>query len=422
MSVPLFGTTVPSGSVSDWQGWNGLVAPSQCMKIFFNPGSDPTQAGAAPTTSGTVTNCITLGMSGLLLYKPAYASNTNGSGQPTNAQMSTDLTNIQASVQAFVNQGLNLAGVAIWNEPQQAGGVQSTSRPMPQQYQALYAYMYPTFNGNGWPVWSVHTTGGWGPPNYLQVAYFPGPSSVTSYNPSRLYVDKLAIDWYGGGYSSSQWLYTKGAGGGLSSTNPSWCDLCDLNGIAFGGLPEAGNSAGTTDRSQSVITKYLSAETIGGFPGDPEFSIQATMDYRAQAGLPTTWSVCWWDQLGNSTNFTGISANNANPCTFTLTGSNATNNTQMTLSNISGIRGFVAGQVYYVVNATANTFQLAATSGGTALGSTLSGTCNATLYSFNGIFNPGDFRIPLLRQFATAGPQAAIMPRQVPALSRASGW
>jgi hypothetical protein len=367
---------------------------------------------------------MSLGLRVVLMYKPAYASNVNGSGQPSNAQMNTDLSNIQTSVQAFITAGLNFAGVSLWNEPQQGNNAVSVTDPQAQQYQALYAHMYPTFNGNGWPVWIVHTDKGWGSPSNLPAAYFPGPGPTT-YNPGSLFCDVVCPDYYGGAFASNHFLYTNGAGGALSTTFPSWGDLADLNGLPLA-IGEAGNAASSTDHTQAVITKYLSAVSQGGFAGDSANSVQAAWEYRGQNGLPTE-GFAWWVDPSNFATYAGTTGTNATPCVFTSTGSNLSNNNQVTLSAITGLSGFNNSTLYYVASATANTFQLSAYPGGPGLGASSSGSCTPKVYGPNLIFNANDYRIPLLQQLAVGGPAAVcpiapIVPPFSPAVARGSSW
>jgi len=68
-----------------------------------------------------------------------------------------------------------------------------------------------------------------------------------------------------------------------------------------------------------------------------------------------------------------FTATNASPCVFTATGSYYYNGLGVTLSGGSLPAGFTAG-TYYVVSASGSTFELAATSGGAAIGSTTTGS------------------------------------------------
>jgi hypothetical protein len=68
-----------------------------------------------------------------------------------------------------------------------------------------------------------------------------------------------------------------------------------------------------------------------------------------------------------------FTATNASPCVFTATGSYYYDGATVTISGGSLPTGFTAG-TYYVVNASGATFELAATSGGTAINSTSTGS------------------------------------------------
>ena len=72
-----------------------------------------------------------------------------------------------------------------------------------------------------------------------------------------------------------------------------------------------------------------------------------------------------------------FTATNASPCVFTVTGSAPANGTVYTLSGTVPT-GFTAGTVYYVVSSSGSTFELSATSGGSAINSSSTGTGTAT--------------------------------------------
>jgi hypothetical protein len=74
-----------------------------------------------------------------------------------------------------------------------------------------------------------------------------------------------------------------------------------------------------------------------------------------------------------------FTATSASPCVFTAaTPTGFTNNTPVTLTGGSLPAGFSTGTTYYLVSATATTFELAATVGGTAIGSTSTGSGTVT--------------------------------------------
>ena len=69
-----------------------------------------------------------------------------------------------------------------------------------------------------------------------------------------------------------------------------------------------------------------------------------------------------------------FTATNASPCVFTATGSSYANGNQVQLSGASLPAGFTAGTTYFVVSASGTTFELSATSGGSAINSTSTGS------------------------------------------------
>lgn len=72
-----------------------------------------------------------------------------------------------------------------------------------------------------------------------------------------------------------------------------------------------------------------------------------------------------------------FSATSASPCVFTATGSALANGTPVLLSGTVPA-GFTAGVIYYVVNTSSATFNLAAVRGGAAIASTSAGSGTAT--------------------------------------------
>jgi hypothetical protein len=73
-----------------------------------------------------------------------------------------------------------------------------------------------------------------------------------------------------------------------------------------------------------------------------------------------------------------FTATNASPCVFTVPGSALANGVPVELSGASLPTGFTAATVYYVVASSGSTFELSATSGGTAINSTSTGTGTVT--------------------------------------------
>lgn len=81
----------------------------------------------------------------------------------------------------------------------------------------------------------------------------------------------------------------------------------------------------------------------------------------------------WTASTPHSTNTQNVTATNASPCVFTGTIA-LPNGTIVILGGTAVPTGFTAGTLYYVVNTSALTFQLAASLGGTAINSTSTGT------------------------------------------------
>ena len=94
--------------------------------------------------------------------------------------------------------------------------------------------------------------------------------------------------------------------------------------------------------------------------------------------LTITGNMDWGAAQHYALNITGqasysFTATHASPCVFTASGSYYSNGTYVALSGGSLPGGFTA-QSYYVVNASGDTFELSATSGGTAINSTGTGS------------------------------------------------
>ena len=99
-----------------------------------------------------------------------------------------------------------------------------------------------------------------------------------------------------------------------------------------------------------------------------------------------TFRGCMWYQTGTDSSqpyadveFQGptsytFTATHASPCVFTATGSAYGNGTAVTLTGGSLPGGFTAATTYYVVAASGATFELSATSGGSAINSTTTGS------------------------------------------------
>jgi hypothetical protein len=100
--------------------------------------------------------------------------------------------------------------------------------------------------------------------------------------------------------------------------------------------------------------------------------------------LPTgwTWGVAFAGRAGAPAGFnfflpanpTTFTATDATPCVFTAASGSYLNGTGVQLAGGSLPAGFSASTTYYVVNVSGSTFELAATAGGTAIGSTSAGS------------------------------------------------
>lgn len=107
----------------------------------------------------------------------------------------------------------------------------------------------------------------------------------------------------------------------------------------------------------------------------------------------------------NMTSSIAYTATNASPAVFTATGSGFVAGQIVTLSGGSPPSGFSNGTLYYAVNPTANTFQLAASSGGTAINS--SGTGNGNVLPGSSGLHMGDIaalEVDVLIRSFNAGP------------------
>ncbi len=111
----------------------------------------------------------------------------------------------------------------------------------------------------------------------------------------------------------------------------------------------------------------------------PEGSGQVLVTVTATAKTSTAENtVTAGGRYGTGTAPTGsytATATNASPCVFTAAGSAYANGTEVYLGATSSLpAGFSADTIYYVVDASTDTFSLAATSGGTAINSSSTGS------------------------------------------------
>jgi hypothetical protein len=116
----------------------------------------------------------------------------------------------------------------------------------------------------------------------------------------------------------------------------------------------------------------------GAFAYNHDLGIYGNCDYSATQRYMLT--------LTGPPSFS-FTATNASPCVFTAAGSYYTNGTPVTISGGSLPTGFTAGVYYVVGNPTGSAvFKLAATSGGTAINSTSTGSGTVIGYPYSSIF------------------------------------
>ena len=162
-----------------------------------------------------------------------------------------------------------------------------------------------------------------------------------------------------------------GGGGGGGSTPLEWS------------RPEWRTLPSMTDTDQ----KFIGLHAV--YPEDGNFcALTAAGAYTVDWGDGTTTNHATGTQANklfdyNSAALAGTDA----PVTFTASTSTVnrtahgfTNGKTVTFWNIAGTTGVVDGQVYFVINATADTFQVSATAGGSALTLTNDGTASLARY------------------------------------------
>ena len=169
-------------------------------------------------------------------------------------------------------------------------------------------------------------------------------------------------------------------------------------------------------RTDTTATSGTTLDTAAAHP----YGAQAYLQVTAFAGTSVTVTV--QQSADNSTwitlaAFTAVSAapafqriataapssftaTNASPCVFTVPGSALANGVPVSLAGASVPTGFTAGTVYYVVSSSGSTFELSATSGGSAINSssTGSGTVTPAVLRYvrattSGTFNPATFAV-----------------------------
>lgn len=125
-------------------------------------------------------------------------------------------------------------------------------------------------------------------------------------------------------------------------------------------LPVTATLSATGTFSQSLLATDSTGPLPAGWTWTVSFQLPGISAYGFSFFLPA-----------GPLSFT---ATDGTPCLFTASGSAYANGDAVALSGSSLPAGFTAGVTYYVVNVSADTFNLAATSGGTAINSTSSGT------------------------------------------------
>ena len=106
-------------------------------------------------------------------------------------------------------------------------------------------------------------------------------------------------------------------------------------------------------------------------------ALSSATSFNIPVGATVRWLGLW-----NSGTYLGYSPNAGNPkeyiadptaYTFTCPGHGYVNTNKVVIYGDTVPSGLTEGTVYYVVNATANTFQIAATAGGSAINFTTAG-------------------------------------------------
>lgn len=144
---------------------------------------------------------------------------------------------------------------------------------------------------------------------------------------------------------------------------------------------QSGSATGSFDRA--LLTIVLDAKGVGNgvvfqngaFIYDGRLDIQGNMDYS------TTATQYWALTLTGPSSFS-FTATHASPAVFTASGSYYSNGMSVTLSGGSLPGGFSATS-YYVVNASGDTFELSATSGGSPINSSSTGSGNVISFPYS---------------------------------------
>ncbi len=190
----------------------------------------------------------------------------------------------------------------------------------------------------------------------------------------------------GAGWIYWSWSYTGPAGGGGgSSAGPGSAGSAGTDG-GTGGTAVTGGGAGGND---GLAGASPGGGGGGGIPISPVDTSVTPPGRGAPGQVTLSWSggtvspvaadivrfVLDVQASGGTQASSSFTATNASPCVFTATGSAYTNGTPVAISGGSLPTGITAGN-YYIVNASGDTFELAATSGGSPLGSSSTGSGN----------------------------------------------
>jgi hypothetical protein len=211
-------------------------------------------------------------------------------------------------------------------------------------------------NGDGTYAEQVYTTGGTGS-SAPQVQGNAAHDAVDSGNPVKI-------------------------GGKASTSLPTAVSNLDRVDAYFNEYGEQETLAGghtsrpellfKTSGGDVVIPSTPSAYTVGNVIGT-NFTVSGVG--RVNGGTGILYAAAFLEILGASAyNAQAVTATNASPCVVTLNAHTLVNGNRVKLGGTAVPTGFTAGTSYYVVNAAANTFQLSATPGGTAINSTSTGT------------------------------------------------
>jgi peptidoglycan/xylan/chitin deacetylase (PgdA/CDA1 family) len=136
----------------------------------------------------------------------------------------------------------------------------------------------------------------------------------------------------------------------------------------------------TTDGADVVQAPVTAAFTSAGsplvsiLPTDSANLAPSGWGWEAVfSGIPGTIPASYTFFITGTGNYWSFTATSASPAVFTASGSSLANGTQVVLhGSVPG--QFLASTIYYVVSAAGTTFSLAATSGGSALGSSSAGS------------------------------------------------